>query len=94
MPAADRTVKDRDGAPTTASLEPSWEAIHMKTSLLAIFTAAITAVFAYVDAAAAATGGSAYRAGQVAGKVFLVVLVVLVVLSVVRRVKARSNTEG
>jgi hypothetical protein len=73
MPAADRTVKDRDGAPTTASL---------------------TAVFAYVDVAAAATGGSAFKAGQFVGRGLLVVLVVLVVVSVVRRLKARSNPGG
>jgi membrane protein implicated in regulation of membrane protease activity len=66
----------------------------MKTSLLAIVAAALTAVFAYVDVAAAATGSSAFNAGQVAGKVFLAVLVVLVVVSVVRRAKARSNHEG
>jgi hypothetical protein len=64
----------------------------MKTSLLAIVAAALTAVFAYVDVAAASSG--AYSAGQVAGKVTLAVLAVLLVVALVRRVRARSNTEG
>jgi uncharacterized membrane protein len=66
----------------------------MKKSLLATLAAAITAVFAYVDVAAAATGGSAFKAGQFIGRGLLVVLVVLVVVSIVRRVRARSNTGG
>jgi hypothetical protein len=64
----------------------------MKTSLIATVAAALTAVFAYVDVAAAASG--AYSAGQIAGKVFLAVLAVLVVVALVRRVRARSNAEG
>ena len=66
----------------------------MKTSLAAIVAAAILAVFVYVDVAAAATGGSAFKAGQVAGKVFLAVLAVLVVVALFRRLRARSNTES
>jgi uncharacterized membrane protein len=66
----------------------------MKTSLLAIVTAALTAVFAYVDVAAAATGGSAYNAGQLAGRAVLVVLAVLVVVALVRRLRTRSNGQS
>jgi hypothetical protein len=61
----------------------------MKTSLLAILAATITAVFACVDVAAAATGGSAFKAGQIAGRAVLVVLAVLLVVALVRRVRAR-----
>ena len=43
---------------------------------------------------AAAASSGAYSAGQVAGKVTLAVLAVLVVVALVRRVKARSNTES
>jgi hypothetical protein len=64
----------------------------MKTSLFAIVAAALSAVFAYVDVAAAASG--AYSAGQVAGKGFLAVLAVLLVVALVRRVRTRSNTES
>jgi hypothetical protein len=49
-------------------------------------------VFAYFDFVVTASG--AYSAGQVAGKVFLVVLAVALVVSVVRRLRARSNPGG
>jgi hypothetical protein len=64
----------------------------MKTHLLAVTTAALAAVLSYVDVAAAASG--AYAAGQVTGRIFLVVLVVAVVVAIVRRVRAGSGARG